>query len=205
MDYQANSSLYLGTNSAPQTYVDWVKSITWQTWVVVLIVLSILGFNVFYYLSEGTQDIHRMFEPILNLFGKTLVGTTKQAVNTAEVGVSGTTRAIASTINDGLDTIHQGSPLVQNIVQNSTNPLANVLNTAGITTVNENNIYSDNLKSNNNIEPNQASSSIHKEGWCYIGEEQGYRSCAQVGVNDQCMSGDIFPTKDICINPNLRQ
>lgn len=44
----------------------------------------------------------------------------------------------------------------------------------------------------------------NKSGWCYIGEERGYRSCIEVGNNDTCMSGDIFPSKDICINPSLR-
>jgi hypothetical protein len=43
-----------------------------------------------------------------------------------------------------------------------------------------------------------------KSGYCYIGEDRGFRSCIRVGENDQCMSGDIFPTMDICINPNLR-
>jgi len=52
-----------------------------------------------------------------------------------------------------------------------------------------------------------ASSSLDitgKSGWCYIGEDKGFRTCAQVGVNDKCMSGDIFPSQEICINPNLR-
>ena len=43
-----------------------------------------------------------------------------------------------------------------------------------------------------------------KAGWCYIGEDRGFRSCAEVGVNDTCMSGDIFPTQQICVNPSLR-
>ena len=47
-------------------------------------------------------------------------------------------------------------------------------------------------------------SSNNKSGWCYIGEERGYRTCLQVGENDTCMSGDIFPSRDICINPSLR-
>jgi len=48
------------------------------------------------------------------------------------------------------------------------------------------------------------SSGRSKSGYCYIGEDRGFRSCIKVGENDQCMSGDIFPTMDICINPNLR-
>jgi len=57
------------------------------------------------------------------------------------------------------------------------------------------------------VEPDQANSSIQssgKSGYCYIGDSNGVRTCAKVGVNDTCMSGDIFPSNDICINPNLR-
>ncbi len=50
----------------------------------------------------------------------------------------------------------------------------------------------------------QASKAKSKAGYCYIGEDRGFRSCIQVGDNDKCMSGDIFPTMDVCINPALR-
>jgi hypothetical protein len=43
-----------------------------------------------------------------------------------------------------------------------------------------------------------------KAGWCFIGEDRAFRSCAYVNETDQCMSGNIFPSKDICINPTLR-
>ena len=44
-----------------------------------------------------------------------------------------------------------------------------------------------------------------KLGYCYVGTDRGYRSCIDVENQDECLSGDIFPTRDICINPNLRQ
>ena len=50
----------------------------------------------------------------------------------------------------------------------------------------------------------QSSQSSSKSGYCFIGEDRGFRSCIKVGVNDTCMSGDIFPTEEICVNPNLR-
>lgn len=50
----------------------------------------------------------------------------------------------------------------------------------------------------------QRSKSSSKSGWCFIGEDRGYRSCIRVGENEKCMSGDIFPSQEICINPNLR-
>lgn len=44
----------------------------------------------------------------------------------------------------------------------------------------------------------------HRGGFCYIGEEDGFRSCVEVNKADQCMSGEIFPTREICVNPQLR-
>jgi len=51
------------------------------------------------------------------------------------------------------------------------------------------------------VQQNQATG---KSGWCFIGEDRGFRSCSSVLASDTCMSGDIFPSKDICVNPNLR-
>jgi hypothetical protein len=41
-------------------------------------------------------------------------------------------------------------------------------------------------------------------GWCYIGSDSAFRSCTQIGYDDMCMSGEIFPTQETCINPTLR-
>jgi len=42
------------------------------------------------------------------------------------------------------------------------------------------------------------------KAYCYIGTDSGNRSCAEVSPNQQCMSGDIFPSMDVCVNPTLR-
>ena len=44
-----------------------------------------------------------------------------------------------------------------------------------------------------------------KRGYCYIGSYKGKRTCIEVEKGTECMSGDIFPTMDICINENLRR
>lgn len=57
------------------------------------------------------------------------------------------------------------------------------------------------------VQADDALSSIQgggKAGWCYVGMQNGYRSCASVEASDQCMSGEIFPTQDVCVNPSLR-
>lgn len=42
------------------------------------------------------------------------------------------------------------------------------------------------------------------KSYCYTGTDSGHRSCAEVSLNQECMSGDIFPSMDICVNPKLR-
>ena len=42
------------------------------------------------------------------------------------------------------------------------------------------------------------------KGYCYVGTDKGYRSCIYVGNNDKCMSEEIYPSRDICVNPKLR-
>ena len=221
MDYQSDYSNNLGTTSySSSSFMDWFSSFTWQTWLVVVIVLAILGFNIFYYLAEGMQGIHNLFAPILGYFGNTTANTTKQAVNTSAIGVAGGAAVTANTINSGINTIQResGSPIDMNQgIQNAVNPLASAMNTpgamntGGTTSIADNNTFTANLQPPlpQDIEPDHATSSVqssfNKQGWCYIGEEQGNRSCAYVGVNDKCMSGDIFPTHEICVNPNLRQ
>ena len=44
-----------------------------------------------------------------------------------------------------------------------------------------------------------------KAGYCYIGEDRGFRSCARVEAGDKCMSGEVFSRQDRCIDPTLRE
>jgi hypothetical protein len=44
-----------------------------------------------------------------------------------------------------------------------------------------------------------------KAGYCYIGEDRGFRSCIKVEAGDTCMSGDVYSRHDICVNPSLRE
>ena len=184
-----------------------ISSISWLTWIIIILILAFLGFNIFSYLAQGTQDISNIFGPLLQkLFGITL-STAGQTINVAAEGG----KAVVNTTASGVD---KGLTAVQNITPNnasssvSSKPVQdkeeveeskNSLNKA----LNKKNKNSE----DDDYEPHQASSSVHetgKAGWCFIGEDRGHRTCSKVGENDKCMSGDIFPSKDLCIHPNLR-
>ena len=203
------SSLYSNSTSSSEGFFDGLKNISLTTWLIIVLILAFLGFNVFVYLAKGTQDITNFFGPFLQkLFGST-VAITGQTVDVAAEGGKAVVSGTATAVNTGLSAVQditpnsasssvKGQPVQQqNPNQVDTNTLNKALNTAQV----------QQLPSTSDPESDNASSSIQgggKAGWCYIGEDRGYRSCAQVGVNDYCMSGDIFPSQEICVNPSLR-
>lgn len=165
---------------------------SWQFWIGVIFVLALLGFNIFTYAGEIIEFIKKLFLPMLSLFGYTVGETSKMTINTA---AKGSTEIIDSTANIATSGI--------NVLENA---LTNRSDTALINI--EKNITN---KSKSTPIPDEADSrtqtnrAIGKKGYCYVGQENNIRSCVKVGENDTCMSGDIFPTHDLCINPNLRR
>ena len=55
---------------------------------------------------------------------------------------------------------------------------------------------------NSRVQSHKASG---KAGFCYIGEENGIRSCVKVSQHDVCMSGKVYSSKETCTNPRLRK
>jgi len=211
------------------SFINYFTNVTWQTWIIIILILALLGINIFAYLAKGTQEtasiIEQLFGPILKFFGYSTLSTTKQTVKTTATGTKAGVDIVAGATTGAIDTIQQTAqyglpvatsgtstsistsfpqgqmvPVQNNIQQTGANieqwqqdSLAKALDSAKQTT--------------DQVSPDDSRSSIQttgKSGWCYIGEEQGIRTCTEIGVNDVCMSGDIFPNQAICMNPNLR-
>jgi hypothetical protein len=198
------------STSSDNGFFDSLKNINATTWLLIILILAFLGFNIFAYLAEGTQTVTNIFGPLINKLFGTTVAITGQAVDISAEGAKAVVGGTASVIESGLTAVQdvtpngatapssvKGQPINQqqvDIMQQST--LNRALNTA-----------QSQQPQQQDYQANEASSSINstgKAGWCYIGDDRGFRSCAQVGVNDTCMSGDIFPSQEICMNPNLR-
>ena len=142
-------------------------------------------------------------------------------------GANAGTNIVAGTVNAGLDASQQAASSITGAVAGTTNKNNEAVNNSISTTPVYDNTLNQALNNatanlgnqqqyggNNGDIPTytaddsyssiQASKSSSKAGWCFIGEDRGFRSCIQVGENDQCMSGDIFPSEEICVNPTLR-
>lgn len=208
------------------------SNVTWQTWVIIFLILTLLGINIFAYLAKGTQEtatiVKQVFGPILSFFGYNTLETTKQTIETSATGTKAGVDIVAGATTGVIDTIQEtavnGVPAgttgtsvgistttPQGQQASSSLPVQNKIQQGG---VNVEKWQKDSLEkalsnasqSAKDPEPDNSMSAIQagKSGWCFIGEDQGIRTCAEIGVNDGCMSGDVFPNQSICMNPKLR-
>ena len=213
--------------SNTNTGTSFLSNITWETWIIIILILALLGINIFAYLAKGTQVTASVFEqyfaPFLALFGYNVLETTKQTVETTATGTKAGVDLVANTATGAINTLQQpgysptsgtsvGVIVPQGQSASSSLPVQNNIQKAGSnidqwTKGSLEKALSNASQQESQVKPDDSQSSLQtsgKSGWCYIGEDQGIRACAEVGVNDMCMSGDIFPSQEICMNPKLR-
>lgn len=139
---------------------------------------------------------------ILSYFGYTAAEVTKKTVNLSAEGSKAIVDATANTINSGVNILENGLKMDYKTYRNNIDNMCKTSlikqEEAQVMDLLQN--YKNHIAAPNEFEPHEASGM----GYCYVGEDLGFRSCIKVGKADRCMSGDIFPTKDICINPSLR-
>jgi hypothetical protein len=183
-----------------------------STWIFIILILAFLGFNVFIYLAKGTQTFTEFLAPYLNYIGITAFNTTKQVIDTSAKGLNEAGNIVETELKR--NTMDQQQIFKQ---------LDNKTNNLGTTNYDykkendddecvipkKNNLMKalDNAAQTTDYMADDALSSIQQQSktkWCYIGEEKGVRNCVRLSESQKCMSGDIFPSSNICINPNLR-
>jgi hypothetical protein len=203
------------------------SNISWQTWLIIILILALLGINIFMYLAKGTgavaEFINKYFGPVLKMVGVTVLDTTKQTINVSATGakagvdvVTGTTTGVIDEVGKGLNssnttnTTNTYKAKQTTGTQQNAMPVQQQIQEGGsVSEWNEDNLDNalNDASKNSEPQPDQSISTVQssgKAGWCYIGMDRGTRACSEVGVNDICMSGNIFPSQDICMNPNLR-
>ena len=216
MDNTATSRFMNMTNIAesapgPSDYGGSSISSTILNIIAIVVIIALLGINIFYYLGDAADFTATIVDPIYKLFGYETSSTVKQTVKTsakgANVAVDSTANATKQTIDyvEDIfdDTLPSNNTTMAQSKQNTTNtnvaqdklnnrPVVN----SNVTASNED----DNTLIINSVTP-KSSGSV---GYCYIGEDRGHRSCADISDENLCMSGEIFPSRDLCVNPNLR-
>jgi hypothetical protein len=166
-----------------------------------LLILSVLGINILTILGNIIEWLTTLFGPviksILSFFGYT---TGSVIVKTSDV--------VGDVTKGGID-------LATGAVEN----VGNLLKDASVSTVD--NKYKVSLDTALNTSPPtipppeptptpssnpvQNSISSSKVNWCLVGEYQEKRGCIEINESDKCLSGQIYPNKEVCLNPTLSQ
>jgi|AntAceMinimDraft_13_1070369.scaffolds.fasta_scaffold03668_6 hypothetical protein len=184
----------------------------------IVVILLFLGVNIFSYLGDFLQIIKEALAPllktILESLGYVVTETTKDVTQIAASGAKLGIDVAAGTVESGINVIQGQLDLEQGANQGQ--------GQRGQSPSQPNNMPKQNLLSaslssaladaeyNSEPMPDDSMSSTQrlgpgKSGYCYIGEDRGFRSCIAVRDGDVCMSGDIFPSQALCVNPSLRE
>ena len=158
----------------------------------IVLVLLFLGFNLFGYLGEGADYLKDLLAPILKFFGYSVGETSKKTISESQKGTKFATDIVGDSIKDAVD-VSEKALGIANKPSLKQDVNVNKKKTPDVATPDN----SDSML--------QTSKAKKKAGYCYIGEDRGFRSCVKVNKDDVCMSGEIFPSMQVCVNPSLRE
>ena len=186
----------------------------------IVVILLFLGVNIFSYLGDFLQIIKEALAPllknILESLGYVVTETTKDVTQVTAAGAKLGIDVAAGTVESGINVIQgqldleqgpgqvqgQGqrgqSPSQQNNMSRQNTLSASLSSALADAEYNSEPMPDDSMSSTQRLGPG-------KSGYCYIGEDRGFRSCIAVRDGDVCMSGDIFPSQSLCVNPSLRE
>jgi hypothetical protein len=178
---------------------------------IALLLLSFLGVNLLTILGNGVQWINNLFGPlvsqILSVFGYTTGTILDKSADlvgeTAKTGIdiaTGTVRSVGGLLIDASDdNLDDRSKIDKIQPKEDDKKLDEKINTGG------ENKKPSSPEPSDSANPIQNSISSQKTSWCLVGEYQDKRGCIEIGEADQCLSGQVFPSQKMCLNPTLSQ
>ena len=188
-------------NSITPTSSNWSTG-TIISIILIIVILALLGLNIFNYLAKGTD----LLGDLLSKFTDKAPDSAKKIIQTSIVGTDLAADIAAGTVKDAGDVLSRELDLKRKDLWDSRDKgVEDAIHKRHIKGINR---FPEHEPKRHQYRESKTHSRIqdgHKKGYCYVGTDRGYRSCIKIGREDECESGKIFPTMDICINPSLRQ
>lgn len=181
--------------------------------ILVVVLLGFAGFNVFKEMGLITDDVLEFTRPfmewstgVLGSISKQFVSTTSEGTRTGIDIVSGAAKTGVNIIDDQVTSRGLTNNDDVSVVPSSGGGTAKqeAARATALTMKTGSQLTHDTPLPDESLSVTQKGKTSGKAGYCFVGEDRGIRSCAYVNESDTCMSGNIFPSKDKCINPNLR-
>jgi hypothetical protein len=210
MTLDKNKGVYLSDTNQPTNPPSIFSNISVVVIIVICIIFILAYFNInlFTIIGNIIQRISNIITPIfLNILhyfgvatGTTIAATTSvvsSGISDVTTSIDTTNKAVSGTIISGI----QGNGVNESAyptktIQNTNEQSFNIVNTAPQIAAQQQ--KDDDKQYVNSVQYNTP------VGYCFIGQQRDTRYCSEISEAHQCASGDVFPTMDMCINPNLR-
>jgi hypothetical protein len=160
-----------------------------------IIILSFLGINVFLVFGNLFQGITAIVNPIIIKALATMGYTTGTVLNSASDTVTNVGKTSLDIANG---VVHDVNNLL--IDSSKGQSIDNAINNQSTRSLNNGN---SDVKPSSSQNPIQNPISSKKSGYCLVGEFQQKRGCVEVGENDLCLSGQIYSSRELCMNPTF--
>lgn len=168
------------------------------TFLVILLTFSILGINIVLFFGNILDKFLKIISPIIERALSDLGYATGSALNSSSNVLSGAGKK-------GIDILHgsvlnAGDLLIEASDQGTASrSLDESVNSAPST------MRPSEPDADSSTNPIQNPVSSNKNSWCLVGEYHNKRGCIEVADGDKCMSGQVFPSQQLCLNPTLTQ
>lgn len=160
----------------------------------VLLFFSFLGINILDIISNFIKLIIRIFGPLISQLLSVLGFTTGTILNkSADV--------ISDTGKTALDIAEGTVQNVGNLMIKASKSGVNMDTQSELEKALHMNQLDSQARDDDAANPIQKPISANKNGWCLIGEYENKRGCIEVNDADKCMSGQVYPTQQACMNP----
>ena len=174
-----------------------------------LLILSFLGINLLIILGDWVKALASIVVPflqqILSLFGYTagtvLDKTEDITTDVAKTGIDiagGAVQSVADILkNLGKNGMNDNSMSKFDLTLEKPNSA-----TAPASSSSSPDYRKNEPKADSSETPIQKPITSDKSQWCLVGEYEGKRGCVEVSDASKCLSGQIFPSEQKCMNPS---
>ena len=153
-----------------------------------LLILSLLGINLFIVIGNIFQKVFDIFKPLISQIFAIFGYTAGTLINKSADVTSDVARA-------GVDIAEGTLQSVGNLLKDASKGSININTRSELDMVSSGPI-ADNAES-----PIQNTISSGKTTWCLVGEQNGRRGCVSVSDASKCMSGQVYGSREMCMNP----
>ena len=155
-----------------------------------------LGINAIEFISNLIEYVADTLKPVLGSILSAFAYLTGTTINT-------TTDVVSDTAKAGIDIVEDTIQSVGNLLIDASNREDDKTEISDKIEKSEKDEPTDEPEPDSSEASIQNSISNKKQSWCLVGDYNNRRSCASVNEADKCMSGQIFPSHESCLNPNL--